>query len=154
MRKFSHLRFVAHGVSMLPILYPGDLLTIESFASEPRCGEIVLCRHTNGFRVHRIVKILGNAPDALYILRGDALTQHDPPAHRDDLLGRLTSLERNGARFEIDATQTLRRRILCSVIRRSTVATALLLRSHLIRARFTANPAPSASSLRVRTECP
>src|SRR5208337_2732145 len=80
LREFSEVRFVAHGTSMLPAIYPSDCLTAKSFGAEaPRGGDIVLCRRAGEFRVHRIVSILEKGPAKFYVLRGDALTCDDPP---------------------------------------------------------------------------
>jgi signal peptidase I len=136
LRQFSRVKFVAHGTSMLPAIYPGDCLTVESFAATaPRCGDIVLCRRAGEFRVHRIVAILEEKPATFYVLRGDALTDDDPPVPAEELLGRVASLERRGKSLDLNSGDGIRRRLLRSLVRHSKVATVLLLRWHAMQTR-------------------
>jgi hypothetical protein len=47
LRRFSEVWFVARGSSMVPAIYPGDRLTVQTFGVEvPRCGDIVLYHST------------------------------------------------------------------------------------------------------------
>lgn len=134
LRQFRDIRFVARGSSMLPTLYPGDCLTVKSFgASTPQCGDIVLYRRAGEFRVHRIVSILNETSSRFYVLRGDSLTEDDPPVPGRDLLGRVTSLLRWGKPLEINSAQTMHQRVLRSMVRHSQIAAVLLLRRHTMR---------------------
>jgi hypothetical protein len=133
--QFSEVRFVAHGTSMLPSIYPGDCLTANSFGSKvPRCGDIVLCRRAGEFRVHRIVDILDETSATLFILRGDALLENDPPVSRTEILGRVTSLLRRGKSFDLDLVKGLRHLALRSLVRRSKFSAVLLLRWNSMQA--------------------
>jgi hypothetical protein len=155
LRKFSEVRFVARGTSMLPAIYPGDCLTVKSFgAAAPRCGDIVLCRRADEFRVHRIVGILEEGPAAFYVLRGEALTHDDPPIPAEELLGRVTSIARRGKSFAPNSPQRVHHRFLRSIVRRSKVATVLLLRWHASQARdFLHAESLPASSVGANTGC-
>jgi signal peptidase I len=136
LRQFSEVRFVAHGSSMLPSIYPGDYLTAKSFGSAvPHCGDIVLCRRSGEFRVHRIVNILEDGPGTSYTLRGDALLENDPPVTRVEILGRVTSLLRRGKPVDLGSVEGLCHRVLRWIVRRSGVAGALLLGWHALLAR-------------------
>jgi len=87
LREFSEVRFIAQGTSMLPAIYPGDCLTVRSFGTKaPRCGDIVLCRRADEFRVHRIASILEKGSAKSYVLCGDALTEADPPVSAGEFL--------------------------------------------------------------------
>ena len=155
LRQFSELRFVAHGTSMLPSIYPGDCLTITAFASSPpRRGDIVLCLRSGEFRVHRIVDILSDGSAALYITRGDALLANDPPISSAELLGRVSALFRSGKRVNIAFANGFGRRFLRWVVRRSSAATLLLLGWHALftRAFPHAEPLPAEPPLQ-KTEC-
>jgi len=155
LRQFSEVRFVAQGTSMLPAIYPGDCLTLKSFgAAPPRRGEIVLCRRAGEFRVHRIASILEKGTAKFYVLRGDALTDDDPPVPADELLGRVTSLARRGMSVEFNSPQRVHHRLLRSIVRRSKVATVLLLRWHAMQQRnFLHSESLPAGSAAARTEC-
>jgi hypothetical protein len=131
LQRFSEFRFVAHGTSMLPSIYPGDCLTVKAFDSAlPGCGDIVLCRPAGEFRVHRLVRILKQGPTTLYILRGDALEQDDPPVPASALLGRVTCVLRRGKPRKLDSGKGLSHRVLRSMVRRSNLTSAILLGWH------------------------
>jgi len=133
--RFSEFRFVAHGTSMLPSIYPGDCLTVKSFGSAvPHCGEIVLCHRAAEWRVHRIVAIGEHGPATLYILRGDALSEDDPPVRGGALLGRVTSVLRRGKPVNFDRTKGLCRRAVQSMVRHVGLTSALLLSWQAMRA--------------------
>ncbi|MBZ5614857.1 MAG: S24/S26 family peptidase [Acidobacteriia bacterium] len=96
LRGHGHLRLRVHGESMLPRLWPGDMVEIEGCSPEDvRPGEIVLALREDRLFLHRLV-----APCTAngFLLRGDSVPRSDsfPP---DALLGRLVSWadERPGA---------------------------------------------------------
>ena len=93
-----------------------------------------MVRRDGEFRIHRLVRVLDNTPQHIYILRGDALLQDDPPVSRSQILGRVTSLQRAGQSFPLAATSTLQQRLLRFFVRRSSAAAALLIRWHELRA--------------------
>jgi hypothetical protein len=116
--QFSEARFLALGTSMLPSSYPGECL---GPASPPR-GDVVLCRQSEGFRVHRIVDVLGGRAVPLYVLRGDALLENDPPVPHSAILGRVNFVLRRGHPADIDSLRGLRHRVLRWMVCRSRVA--------------------------------
>ena len=59
LHRFGEVRFVAHGSSMIPSIYPGDLLTVRSESiAHAGCGEIVLFLLGGRFFVHRVMRKL------------------------------------------------------------------------------------------------
>jgi hypothetical protein len=88
LRGLGHLRLRVHGESMLPTLWPGDVVDIEGCSpADLRPGEIVLALREDRLFLHRLV-----APCTPYgfVLRGDSVPRSDsfPP---EALLGRLVS---------------------------------------------------------------
>jgi hypothetical protein len=151
LERFSEVQFIAHGSSMLPFIYPGDLLTVRSFGcSPPSAGDIVLCFRQGEFRVHRIVGIVRDGPSALYVLRGDALLEDDPPVRRPELLGRVASVLRRGEPCKLDSSKALRQRLLRSVVRRSSAASTLLLGWHALLLR---RIPPARKSIETGAKC-
>lgn len=155
LRQFSEVRFVAHGTSMLPSIYPGDCLVITAFASAPpRRGDVVLSLRSSEFRVHRIVDILTPGPAPLYMTRGDALLEDDPPVPSAELLGRVTALLRHGKPVAVAFPDGLGHRFLRYIVRRSRAAALLLLGWHALLSRAVPHtqtlPAKPASP---KTEC-
>jgi len=155
LREFAEVRFVARGSSMLPAIYPGDCLTVRSFGDgAPRCGDIVLCRRGHEFRVHRVVRILGEGSATLYVLRGDALTDEDAPVRRGEILGRVTSIERRGKSLKLKGTIGVRQRALRVIVRRSKIAGALLLGWQAMKAEYFHRDEPlTAVAGKTKTEC-
>ena len=154
LRNFSEVQFVARGTSMLPSIYPGDCLTVKSLgATAPCCGDIVLCRRAGEFRVHRIVSILEGETAKFYVLRGDALTEDDPPVPADDLLGRVTSIVRRGRSIELNSPRRVLHRFLRPLVRHSKIAAVLLLRWHAAQSRYFLHSESSSSSAEFRSEC-
>lgn len=94
------LRLRATGVSMLPTLWPGDLLTIQfrEFA-QVQVGDLVLYTRAGRFFIHRVVRkaVLGGEP--ALITRGDCMAQDDPSVCPAELLGAVTEINRGGSRF-------------------------------------------------------
>ncbi len=78
-----------HGESMLPALWPGDVVEIENCSLEDvRPGEIVLALREDRLVLHRLVALCG--PDG-FQLRGDSAPDPDPLLPAEALLGRLVS---------------------------------------------------------------
>jgi hypothetical protein len=72
---------------MLPALWPGDVVEIESCSLEDvRPGEIVLARRDDRLFLHRLVA--PNTPNG-FLLRGDSVPGPDPLFPSQALLGRL-----------------------------------------------------------------
>lgn len=82
-----------HGVSMLPAVWPEDVVTVRpSNFAELRRGEIVLFRRDDGLTLHRIIQI---AADHV-ITRGDTLLCDDRPVRDVEIVGKLVSIDRRG----------------------------------------------------------
>lgn len=156
LRRFSEVRFVARGSSMLPSIYPGDCLTVRTFgAKTPRRGEIVLYQRGGEFCVHRIVRILNEGAARIYGLRGDALTDYDLPVAASELLGRVTSLERRGVSREPDSADGILYRAMCVMTRHAKLLAPLLLRLHALRERDSLKtPSPWTSAVQTKAEHP
>jgi hypothetical protein len=83
----GRLRLRVHGESMLPSLWPGDVVEIEGCSPRDlRCGDIVLALRDGRHFLHRL--ILSNTPDG-FLLRGDSMPGPDPLFNPEAVLGRL-----------------------------------------------------------------
>ncbi len=81
------VRGVIYGESMLPTLWPGDVVEIESCSVEDVWpGEIVLARREDRLVLHRLVAPC--TPNG-FLLRGDCVPGPDPQYPPEALLGRL-----------------------------------------------------------------
>jgi hypothetical protein len=91
LRRGVHLRqgvqLRVHGESMLPTLWPGDVVEIVSCSlEEVRPGEIVLALRDGRLFLHRFVASC--TPDT-FLLRGDSMPASDPPYPPEAFLGRV-----------------------------------------------------------------
>ena len=71
------IRFQARGASMSPAIRDGEIVNVQPVVpAEVRKGAIVLVKGEMGFRLHRLV--VANAPQDVFITRGDCGQQDDP----------------------------------------------------------------------------
>ncbi len=95
LRSRGTVRLRALGTSMLPSIWPGDVLSIENRPSEQMVpGDIVLIMRGSRFFVHRLVERRDGKDLYRWITRGDALPRNDPPAETPELLGRVSGIRR------------------------------------------------------------
>jgi hypothetical protein len=100
LRCHGAVQLKAWGTSMLPSLWPGDLLTIQSAAhDEVISGDIVLVKRDNRFLVHRLVERRRVRDCPSWITRGDAMPHNDPLAGASELLGRVAGVRRGNRSF-------------------------------------------------------
>jgi hypothetical protein len=85
---------------MLPTLWPGDILTVQSVHPEQvEPGEIVLYMRHDRFFIHRIVSTDLRRDKAFLITRGDCMFEDDPPVDRSELLGKIVEVRRATSTF-------------------------------------------------------
>jgi hypothetical protein len=91
LRRSGHLHLQVLGESMLPAVWPGDVVEIASCSLEDlRPGEIVLAQREGRLFLHRLVGRFTDpgAPNG-FLLRGDSMPGLDPQFPIEALLGRL-----------------------------------------------------------------
>jgi signal peptidase I len=87
LRGSGYLRLQVRGESMLPALWPGDVVGITSCSPEDvRPGEIVLALRDGRFFLHRLVAL--RRPSG-FLLCGDSMPGSDPQFPLEAFLGRL-----------------------------------------------------------------
>lgn len=100
LRCHGRVQLKAWGTSMLPSVWAGDLLTIESARyDEVVPGDIVLVLRDKRFFIHRLVEGGRGQNCVSLITRGDALPHNDPPAAASELLGRVVRIRRANRDF-------------------------------------------------------
>jgi hypothetical protein len=95
LRRGRTVRIRAQGTSMLPALWPGDVLTVApatDIALTP--GAIALTVHGERLVAHRVMQRIGSGGAVSLITRGDALEHGDPPVPAARVLGIVVA--RNG----------------------------------------------------------
>jgi hypothetical protein len=132
---------------MLPSLWPDDLLTIQCAAhDEVVSGDIVLVMRDNRFFVHRLIERRQDQDRLLWITRGDAVPQNDPPVAASELLGRVVGVRRGNRSFVPSRRISLFQSALVWMLCRWDHFRSLALRIHA--ARLQAGPARARQFLR------
>ena len=116
-----HLRVA--GASMVPALWPGDLVTVRSYeAPELQAGSIIVFRQNERLVVHRLMRW----EDGCAVARGDAHFCLDRPVPASDVIGRVESVLRDGRR--VTPRLSLWQSMTGAVLRRSPRATRIYMR--------------------------
>jgi hypothetical protein len=113
LRSTGVLRLSAFGTSMLPTLWPGDLLTIQARSIQQiQVGDVVLLAREDRFFIHRIMKKFEQDFEWRVVTRGDAMPTSDTPVSAAELLGIVVSVQRDPARnFPVPACSYWRRSV-------------------------------------------
>ncbi len=91
LRASGRLRLQVRGESMLPILWPRDVVEIASCSiEEAKPGDIVLALRGGRFFLHRL---LAHCRPSGFLLQGDSMPAPDPKFSDEALLGRLAGRE-------------------------------------------------------------
>jgi hypothetical protein len=91
--KTGCVRLGVFGYSMLPTIWPGDVLTIQAKSIDQiRIGDVVLLVRNNRFFVHRVLR--SGRTSHVLITRGDAMPNDDGPLRGEELLGKVVSVSR------------------------------------------------------------
>jgi len=91
-RSFGEVRLKVTGASMIPSIWPGDVITVRHDAVSLQPGQIVLFRRQGKLVAHRIIQVRGDVLST----RGDSLLSSDPPIHSPDIVGHVISVVRSG----------------------------------------------------------
>jgi Peptidase S24-like len=133
LHRFGEVRFLAQGASMIPSIYPGDLLTVSSKnAGDARCGEVVLLLTGGRFFVHRVVCKRPDRNRIVFVTRGDALSQEDPSIDASQLLGCVTNVLRNGKPVKLSSHLSPWMKFLRWIVRNSATSAKVLLAAHSV----------------------
>ncbi len=134
LRSGNVVQLRALGASMLPVLWPGDLLTIEPIrSSELTAGKIVVVHCGSRLFIHRLIQT-GNADGhADWLTRGDSLPASDPPTTLDRIIGRVTLVSRGSKSFVPSHACGHLRKLVSSILAQSDVLRIIVLRGYRAR---------------------
>ncbi len=91
LRSGGAIRLQALGTSMLPSVWPGDVLSIAPAPGKDIVpGDIVLVARDGRFFIHRLIQ----KDETHWITRGDSLAQNDPPLAEAQVLGKVSLIHR------------------------------------------------------------
>jgi signal peptidase len=155
LRSSGHLRLRLEGASMLPALWPGDILSVSSVGpADAVPGDIVVYKRGGRLVTHRVVEVRMSAtrspqfevrgrrsgpssawrvpntysssgpeayvPYPVFVTRGDSAGHDDDPVRSQELLGRVTAIERGSQRFT--PHQSLATKLASWILSRSDLA--------------------------------
>ena len=122
LRAAGSLRLTVTGGSMLPAIWPGDIVTVQQCAARDlRPGEVVSFWRDSFLVTHRVKSLRGE----WIATRGDSAHAEDPLVSSGDLLGRVVALERGGR--DVSLVQHLWHRSTSCILRHSVLSTRALL---------------------------
>ncbi len=122
-RNFGEVRLKVTGASMLPYVWPGDVVTVQRRdAADLRPGQIVLYGRRGKLIAHRVKSIAGD----YLITQGDSLPHCDSPVSASEVIGQLVGILRNGRR--ISPEPLFWQRAISPILRHSDFCTRMTLR--------------------------
>jgi signal peptidase I len=153
LRSSGQLRLRVRGSSMLPAVWPGDVLLIGRIeAKAVALGDLVLYARDRRFFVHRVIGRIGDSTisdsmisesttgeattgestlgESKTLTRGDAMPQPDLPVLAADILGRVAFLVRDGKLIEPKKSLSLPQQAAAALIRRSGIAMRVAIGFH------------------------
>jgi len=126
LRSAGTLRLRITGTSMVPIVWPGDILTVRGHdASEALPGDIVLFHRAGKLVAHRVVERTFRENEIQWVTRGDSVVDNDAPISGHELLGRVTAIERRSRRRILH--RSLASRLISWILRSSHFCRRLVL---------------------------
>jgi len=134
LRSSGKLRLRVTGTSMLPAVWPGDILSLRSHGVvDALPGDIVLFGREGRLVAHRVVERTIGQDKMQWVTRGDSVGSNDPPVSSHELLGRVTAIERGSRR--LTPHQSSASRLFSWILCRSELATKVVLRIRGLGAR-------------------
>jgi len=135
LRSSGKLRFEAMGWSMMPTLWPRDIVEINrADGKNVAIGDIVLFVRTGKLCAHRVVsKSRGADGDIRFTTQGDSLPMADLEISSRELLGKVCLISRGKQSFQPSSKLSFCNRAMRSILRRSTFTSRVLARLHTMR---------------------
>lgn len=133
LRTTGTLRLTAFGYSMLPSIWPGEILTVKAKSLDQiQRGDVVLFTREGRLFIHRNLGQTKTLLELRLRTRGDAMPHPDEPVSAYELLGRIESVERDSQEVPVPAC-TLARRCAGLLLAHSNRLRSLTLRWHAWR---------------------
>lgn len=134
LHRCSRVQLRVWGMSMLPSLWPGDLVTLQTTTPEQIIpGDIGLVLGNKRFFIHRVIAKQGSQSGLSFITRGDALPDNDPSIAGAELLARVIAVRRANREFVPACRVSLADSAVGWILCRSDILRGLALRLHAAR---------------------
>lgn len=129
LRLFGSLRLRVTGFSMLPSVWPGDVVLVRRQRMQQiHPGDIVLFARHGKLIAHRVVFKTNDPEIPSIITRGDALRSQDSAIGPTQLLGKVSGVLRAGKWVEPPTRLSFRARIMARLVSRSGRTAGILSR--------------------------
>ena len=93
LRRWGRARLRVNGTSMLPSLFPYDVISLISCsANDLVAGDLAFCERAEGWLLHRVVRL----EDGLVHTRGDLMPFDDAPTPAEQVIAKAVALQRFG----------------------------------------------------------
>ena len=129
------IRLRALGTSMVPSIWPGDIVAVERNCDPIEMGTIILAVRDDRLFVHRVVAIPESAGSVRIVTRGDALDASDPAIGRNQVLGRICGIYRQGRKIIPGRELGVLAWLVARTFSRFAFLRSLLLRLHSVNTR-------------------
>jgi signal peptidase I len=93
-----NVRISTRGPSMFPLIRTGDKITISP-EKKLSLGDIIVYKRDEQMVCHRLARVFEKDGIKYYQTRGDAFFSFDEPVTSDQILGRVTKIERENVLF-------------------------------------------------------
>jgi signal peptidase I len=134
LRRFGTLRLQVTGQSMLPSVWPGDVLIIKRcFFGEVSPGDIVLYARERRLFAHRVIGAGAGLDEPYLVTQGDASPTPDSPISAAEFLGRVSQIVRAGKCLEPAPVLSFPNRLVANIARYSTILARLFVYRHVTR---------------------
>ena len=88
---------------MYPLFKKGDFIFIEPVdIKHVSVGDIIVCRRGRRMAAHRLIKICRDSGRKILVTKGDTFSEFDEPVYSENVLGRITAIERRGRHISIN----------------------------------------------------
>ena len=134
LRHETSVTLALRGTSMLPALWPGDLLTVDAVINDELVvGDLVFVVRGGRSFVHRLVRRLEVDAGSWWITQGDAILHEDTPLRTSQVLGRVVHIRRRGLNLFPARNPSNTHRTFAWLLRRSARIRGIVLRIYLFR---------------------
>lgn len=129
---------------MMPALWPGDLVLVErADIGDAGPGAIVMIASQGRLIVHRVVENAATHLPSYLLTQGDTSPAADPPVAREDFVGIVTGIVRNGKEMLPPRKRGFASRAVAAIVKRSRLASRVLQWSY---AKYTAGRGVESSA--------
>lgn len=134
LRRGASVSLDLQGTSMLPALWPGDVLTVDPVSHEGLAmGDLVFVAREGRSFVHRLIRRSTFDGCVCWISRGDATRHEDMPLTASQVLGRVVHIRRGHCTLTPSRNLSCLHRGFAWLLRHSARTIGIVLRIHRFR---------------------